>query len=102
MAQWLRALAALLVDTGSVPSTYTISRLSVTLVPGEPMLFVLTSGGTRHTWCIDTRASKTPIKVTRMHACTDEDRVQGGRVWCDEKIRNRQKVRLARSEVDRG
>lgn len=41
MAQWLRALAALLVDTGSVPSTYTISQLSVILVPGELMLFVL-------------------------------------------------------------
>ena len=36
MAQWLRALAALAEDTGSVPSTYMEAHIHLTPVPDDP------------------------------------------------------------------
>jgi hypothetical protein len=50
MAQWLRELAALAMDLGSVPAPTWWLTVSKTLVSGNPtpLAFV----GTAHMWCI--------------------------------------------------
>jgi len=61
MVQWLKALAALPEDWGSILSTHMAAHNHcLTLVPGDPIP-LLTSAGTIHKLCIDTNSGKTHI-----------------------------------------